>query len=117
MVLYALEELARLVGGKVIGDRDVKIGGVAGIKEAHEGEITFLANPKYESYLATTQASAVIADHADNSPKPVIKQRLPVCFRSANSMHFFTWPGNILRARNWYPISRRSSSPPLRMLL
>lgn len=77
MVLHELAELARLVGGEVIGEREIKISGVAGIKEAREGEITFLANPKYESYLATTQASAIIADHADDSPKPVIKVQNP----------------------------------------
>ena len=77
MAPYALEELARLVGGEIIGGREIKISGVAGIKEAREGEITFLANPKYESYLATTQASAVIADHDGGSSKPIIKVQNP----------------------------------------
>jgi UDP-3-O-[3-hydroxymyristoyl] glucosamine N-acyltransferase len=43
------------------------IHGVAGIKEAVSGEITFLANPKYESYLASTKASAVIASGGNGS--------------------------------------------------
>jgi len=73
MTSYALEELARLVDGEIIGARDVEITGVAGIKEAREGEITFLANPKYEAYLATTRASAVIAARDGGSPKPVIR--------------------------------------------
>ena len=77
MASYALEELARLVGGEVIGAPDIVITGVAGIKEAREGEITFLANSKYESYLATTRASAVIADRDGGSPKPIIKVSNP----------------------------------------
>ncbi|MDD4856491.1 MAG: UDP-3-O-(3-hydroxymyristoyl)glucosamine N-acyltransferase [Candidatus Krumholzibacteria bacterium] len=77
MASYKLEELARLVGGEIIGDRDITIGGVAGIKEAREGEITFLANSKYDSYLATTRASAVIADRNGGSPKPIIKVSNP----------------------------------------
>jgi UDP-3-O-[3-hydroxymyristoyl] glucosamine N-acyltransferase len=77
MVSYALEELARLVDGEIVGETDVEITGVAGIKEAREGEITFLANSKYESYLATTRASAVIADREDGSPKPIIKVSNP----------------------------------------
>ena len=77
MASYALEELARLVGGDVIGAPDIVITGVAGIKEARQGEITFLANSKYESYLATTRASAVIADRDGGSPKPIIKVSNP----------------------------------------
>jgi len=77
MVSYALEELARLVDGEIIGERDITITGVAGIKEAKEGEITFLANPKYESYLATTKASAVIASRDGGSPKPIVKVAHP----------------------------------------
>ena len=77
MTSYALEDLARLVGGEIIGGRDIEITGVAGIKEAREGEITFLANPKYESYLATTRASAVIADRESGFPKPIVKVSNP----------------------------------------
>lgn len=77
MVSYTLRELARLVGGEIVGAADTEITGVAGIKEAREGEITFLANSKYESYLATTRASAVIADREGGSPKPLIKVSNP----------------------------------------
>ncbi len=77
MVSYTLEEVARLVGGTVVGETDIVITGVAGIKEAREGEITFLANSKYESYLATTRASAVIADRENGSPKPVVRVSNP----------------------------------------
>lgn len=55
-----LKEIAELVGGKVVGDENIVISGVSGIKEAQEGEITFVANPRYLSLLETTQASAII---------------------------------------------------------
>lgn len=55
-----LRELAELVGGKVIGDGEVEILGVASIDEAKAGEITFISNPKYLSKLAQTKASAII---------------------------------------------------------
>jgi UDP-3-O-[3-hydroxymyristoyl] glucosamine N-acyltransferase len=61
MPSYRIEEIAGIVGGEVIGDGSIEIRGVAGLKEAVPGEITFLANPKYEPYLASTNASAVIA--------------------------------------------------------
>ncbi len=55
-----LAELAQRVGGELHGDPDLPIRGVAGIKEAREGEITFYGNPRYEEWLGKTQASAVI---------------------------------------------------------
>jgi UDP-3-O-[3-hydroxymyristoyl] glucosamine N-acyltransferase len=55
-----LKELAKLVGGKVYGDGEIKIRGIAGILDAEEGEVTFLANIKYLSLLKNTKASAVI---------------------------------------------------------
>jgi UDP-3-O-[3-hydroxymyristoyl] glucosamine N-acyltransferase len=57
----ALKELAHVIGGEVAGDGSVIIAGVAGIKEARPGDITFLANPRYEKFMGSTQASAVIA--------------------------------------------------------
>ncbi len=61
MSSFLLGELADIVGGQVIGDKDLEITGVAGIKSSGKGEITFLANPKYESFLSTAKASAIIA--------------------------------------------------------
>lgn len=55
-----LGELAKLVGGTVVGDADISILRVAGIAEAQPGEITFVANPKYLPLLQKTRAAAVI---------------------------------------------------------
>jgi UDP-3-O-[3-hydroxymyristoyl] glucosamine N-acyltransferase len=55
-----LSELANHVGGRVIGDGSVVIYKVAPIDEALPGEITFLANPRYQKYLSQCRASAVI---------------------------------------------------------
>jgi len=65
---FRLAELATRLGGELHGDPDLKIRGVAGIKEAQPGEITFLGNPRYEEWLEKTQASAVILPltHAAN---------------------------------------------------
>ena len=42
-----LKEIAELINGEVVGDEGIIITGIAGIKEAAEGDITFIANPKY----------------------------------------------------------------------
>ena len=55
-----LETLARAIDGVVVGDGSIEITGVAGIREAREGDLTFLANPRYESYVETTRASGII---------------------------------------------------------
>ena len=55
-----LGEIAELVGGKLTGKSDILITGVAGIKDAKAGDITFLASPKYLPFLKNTQASAVV---------------------------------------------------------
>ena len=55
-----LKDIAAHVGGELIGDGSIEITGVAGIREARRGDITFYANPRYESYLRSTEASAII---------------------------------------------------------
>lgn len=55
-----LKELAGYLGGKVIGDETAEVSGLAGLDEAREGQITFLANPKYAGKVATTGATAVV---------------------------------------------------------
>ncbi|MFZ5593507.1 MAG: UDP-3-O-(3-hydroxymyristoyl)glucosamine N-acyltransferase [Pseudomonadota bacterium] len=56
----ALGEIARHVGGTLHGDASRVITGVATLQSAGPTDITFLANPRYRKYLASTQAGAVI---------------------------------------------------------
>ena len=57
---HSLAELASVVAGALHGDGTLPIHGVAGIKEAQPGEITFLGNPRYEEWLGKTKATAII---------------------------------------------------------
>ena len=57
---YRLGQLADQVNGTIVGNAEILITAVAGIEDAREGELTFLANPKYRSKLEQTKASAVI---------------------------------------------------------
>ncbi|MCH7549840.1 MAG: UDP-3-O-(3-hydroxymyristoyl)glucosamine N-acyltransferase, partial [Candidatus Krumholzibacteriota bacterium] len=75
--LYKLSELAQLVGGQVDGDAATEIRGVAGIREAKRGDITFVANPKYAEFVMTTQASAVIGSYELEAPTPTIRTEDP----------------------------------------
>jgi UDP-3-O-[3-hydroxymyristoyl] glucosamine N-acyltransferase len=62
-----LNELAGLLGGKVIGDGTTRITGIASLDDAGEGQLTFLANPRYAGKVATTRASAVIVPPGTDS--------------------------------------------------
>jgi UDP-3-O-[3-hydroxymyristoyl] glucosamine N-acyltransferase len=67
-----LRELAERLGCELRGDGDVEIGGVAGIEQAGPGDVTFLANPRYASHLATTRAAAVILAPGHEAPLPCL---------------------------------------------
>jgi len=56
----ALSELIAALGGDLLGGADIRITGIAPLDEAGEGSIAFLANPRYQSQLATTRAACVI---------------------------------------------------------
>ncbi|MCK5596653.1 MAG: hypothetical protein KAJ04_04320, partial [Candidatus Eisenbacteria sp.] len=53
-----LADVAKFVGGEVVGDGSTELAGVAGIKEARAGELTFVSNPRYKRCVADTSASA-----------------------------------------------------------
>ncbi|RKY79915.1 UDP-3-O-(3-hydroxymyristoyl)glucosamine N-acyltransferase [candidate division KSB1 bacterium] len=55
-----LAEIARWVNGRLIGDGNIEITGIAPIETAKAGELSFIANPRYKKFLQTTSASAVL---------------------------------------------------------
>ena len=63
-----LKEIAEVVGGTVVGDVDVVVRGVRGIDEAGEGDLTFIAHPKYKERLEKTRASAILVAPGVESP-------------------------------------------------
>ncbi len=63
------KEIAEIVSGKIVGDPDIRVTGISGIKEAKEGDVTFLANEKYSQLLRTTKASVIITSPNMKLPK------------------------------------------------
>jgi len=73
-----LAELAGRLECRLEGDGDVDITRVAGIQDAGPGDLTFLANRKYEKALSSTRASAVIArEEAPAAPCAMLRARDP----------------------------------------
>lgn len=67
-----LLELSARLGCVVRGDGQVEVRRVAGIEDAGPGDLTFVANPRYATHLATTRASAVILSPELATPLPCL---------------------------------------------
>ncbi|HFB67397.1 MAG TPA: UDP-3-O-(3-hydroxymyristoyl)glucosamine N-acyltransferase [Calditrichae bacterium] len=76
MPRYTLHEIARHINGVIEGDGDLEIHSPAEIASAEKGQITFLANPRYQHYLETTQASAIIVDRTTPVPEHLAAVRV-----------------------------------------
>jgi UDP-3-O-[3-hydroxymyristoyl] glucosamine N-acyltransferase len=73
-----LSELSERLGTRLDGNGDIDIERVAGIEHAGPGDITFVANSKYQSRLATTRASAVIVgEQSPAAPCAMLRTRNP----------------------------------------
>jgi UDP-3-O-[3-hydroxymyristoyl] glucosamine N-acyltransferase len=59
VIRVSASKIAAACGGTLAGP-DVEITGLAGLREAKPGDLSFLANPRYAGYLETTKASCVI---------------------------------------------------------
>lgn len=62
-----LGQLATLLGAELHGDASIEVSRVANLETAGSGEISFLSDSKYQSFLAQTAASAVLVKAADLS--------------------------------------------------
>lgn len=57
---FTAGQIAALIDGKIIGNSEEPISTFAKIEEGFRGAISFLANPKYESFIYDTESSAII---------------------------------------------------------
>ena len=69
---YTAKFLARLLKGTVEGDENAKATKFAKIEHGKPGTLSFFANPKYEQYVYTSQASILIVNR-DFEPKQPVK--------------------------------------------
>ncbi len=59
---FTAQQIALLVSGTIEGNPDTTVTSFGKIEEAVAGQLSFLANPKYQDYLYTTKASLVIVN-------------------------------------------------------
>ena len=68
---FPAAQIALIVKGKIEGDPNTTVNSFGKIEEAKEGQLSFLANPKYEDYLYSTKASVIIVNENFEAKQPV----------------------------------------------
>ena len=71
MLSFSAQQIALMIQGKIEGDATVTVNQFGKIESALVGEISFLANPKYEDFLYQSKASIVIVNESLELKKPV----------------------------------------------
>jgi len=62
-----LGKLVERLGGRLIGDEDTEVSGIASLDAADASHITFLSNPKLRTNAANSKAAAMILSEADDA--------------------------------------------------
>ncbi len=60
LLKFTAKQISDILNGTVIGDPEVEVHKLSKIEEGDQGSLSFLSNPKYNSWLYTTDASVVI---------------------------------------------------------
>lgn len=68
---FTASQIATIINGRVEGDANAAVASFGKIEEALNGQLSFLANPKYEEHLYTTGASVIIINDSLELKKPV----------------------------------------------
>jgi len=94
---YTVTQIAALLNGTPEGEHThIKIVKLSRVEDAGEGDITFLANPKYYQHIYTTKASLVVVDK-DFSVDKEIK---PVLLRVENAYNAFMELAKFFQKKN-----------------
>ncbi len=72
---FTATQISEILQGEVFGNPDQEVFKLSKIEEGEEGSLTFLSNPKYNSYLYTTKASIAIVNK-DFIPEKEVKTTL-----------------------------------------
>lgn len=68
---FSALQIAALINGKTEGNANIAVNSFGKIEEAEDGQLAFLANPKYEEYLYSTKASVIIINDTLELKQPV----------------------------------------------
>ena len=82
MTTLTTKQIADMVGGTVVGDPDLQIGGAAPIRDAGPTDITLADDPRYASKLTTCSALAVVlpVDFPESDKTSVVVEDVQAAF-------------------------------------
>ncbi len=68
---FTAEQIAGILDGEVVGNPHAEVSTLSKIEEGSAGSLTFLSNPKYLSYIYSTQASVTIVNKNFTAEAPL----------------------------------------------
>ena len=68
---FTAKEIALFLNGEIEGDAEVRVNNISKIEQGKKGTLSFLANPKYENYLYSTDSSIVLINKNQELQKEV----------------------------------------------
>jgi len=68
---FTAAQIAMLTNGKIEGDANASVSSFGKIEEAVAGQLSFFANPKYEEFLYSTNASVIIINESFELKQPI----------------------------------------------
>ena len=68
---YTASQIAEILDGFVVGNKDARVSTLAKIEEATEGSLAFLANPKYTPFVYSTKASITLVSESFEPEKEI----------------------------------------------
>ena len=68
---FTAKQIAAFIGGEIVGDENATVCTFAKIEEGMPGALSFLANPKYTSYIYDTQSSIILVNSDFVAEKPI----------------------------------------------
>lgn len=70
-MVFTARQIADFLKGEIVGNPEVSVSNFSKIEEGKKGTISFLANPKYTSYIYTTEADIVLVNSDFVPEKPI----------------------------------------------
>ncbi|WP_299121562.1 UDP-3-O-(3-hydroxymyristoyl)glucosamine N-acyltransferase [uncultured Tenacibaculum sp.] len=68
---FKAKQIADILEGEIVGNPNIEVYKLSKIEEGSEGSLTFLSNPKYNSYIYTTNASVAIVNKSFEPEKEI----------------------------------------------
>ena len=93
------QQIAARLGGEVVGNPDVTVSAPARIESGKPGTVCVYANPKYEHYLYSCQASVILVNRTFEPAQPITATLVKVDDAYASVAELLGWFQQLRQAR------------------